>query len=329
MSDTTTTAQTQSSAPQTSEADRQFSVAAGASQAIESQGQQGGSSEAEEAIDAAAESGQISAAEAKELKKRLQLKIDGEVVEEELDFNDDEGLKRHLQKSKAFDKRVKEFTGFKSQVDQFFAQLQQDPEAVLEQLGFNVDDLATKRLQKKVEEMQKSPEQLEKEKMAKELEKLRKEKEELAKKQQEAEMESLRNKQAAEIENSISTALEKSKAKLPQKNPKVYAMIAQNMLMAIENGYDQVTVDDVIPVVERQWKEELRSYFDSSSEDIMEDIIGKQNLERLRKKRLARRPKTQDQMAPISKQIVDTGSSKPKEEAPKQKVTMREFFKKL
>lgn len=328
MSDTTAQAQPSAAPAASSEAERQFSVAAGASQAIESQDTGSSDSGAEEAIDAAEESGQISAAEAKELKKKLQLKIDGEVIEEELDFNDDEGLKKHLQKSKAFDKRVKEFTGFKSQVDQFFAQLQQDPEAVLEQLGFNVDDLATKRLQKKVEEMQKSPEQLEKEKMAKELEKLRKEKEELAKKQQEAEMEALRNKQAAEIETSIASALEKSKSKLPQDNPKVYAMIAQNMLMAIENGFEQVTVDDVIPVVERQWREELGSYFNSMNEDVMEEIIGKQNLERLRKKRLAKRPKAQE-VAPISKQIVDTGSSKTKEEAPKPKMTMREFFKKI
>lgn len=313
-----------------SSADRQFSVASGATEAIEGMsdsGNQASTSSAEDAIEAAHESGQISAAEAKELKKRLKLKIDGQEIEEEIDFNDDDGLKRHLQKSKAFDKRVKEFTGFKSQVDQFFQQLQQDPEAILEQLGFNVDDLATKRLQRKVEEMQKSPEQLEKEKMAKELETLRKEKEALKKAQEDAQMESLRNQQAAEIENSISSALDDSKSRLPKNNPKVMAMIAQNMLMAIENGYNDVTVSDIIPIVERQWKDELRSYFDTSSEDLIEELVGKGNLDRLRKKRLSKRPKAAEQMVPVNKQILDTGSAKPKEEAPKVKKTYRDFFR--
>jgi hypothetical protein len=277
-------------------------------------------------IDAAEESGEISQAEAKELKKRLKLKIDGEEIEEEIDFNDDESIKRHLQKSKAFDKRVKEFTGFKSQVDDFFKQLQSDPEAVLEQLGLNVDDLATKRLQRKVEEMQKSPEQLEKEKLAKELEKYKKEAEEYKKAQEQAQMESLRNKHAADVENQISKALEESKVKLPKGNPKVYAMIAKTMMDAINAGYDDVTVTDILPVVERQWKEELRSYFDTSSEDIMEDIIGKQNLERLRKKRLAKRG-TKPQ-APAKPEIVDTGASKSEPKEAK-KITMRDFFKNL
>jgi hypothetical protein len=278
-------------------------------------------------IDAAAESGEITPTEAKELKKRLKLKVDGKEIEEEIDFNDDEALRRHLQKSKAFDTRNKEYTGFKSQVDQFFKQLQEDPESVLEQLGMNVDDMATKRLQRKVEEMQKSPEQLEKEKMAKELEKYRKEAEAYKKAQEEAQMETMKNKHAAEFENQISDALEKSKAKLPSNNPKVYAMIAKTMMDAIEAGYADVTVSDIIPVVERQWKEELRSYFDTSSEDIMEDIIGKQNLERLRNKRLAKRGKKAP-TAPVKADIVDTGSAKsePKES---KKQTMRDFFKNL
>jgi hypothetical protein len=291
----------------------------------QSSGTPQGSDEAS-AIDAAAQAGDITPAQAKEYKKKLKLKVDGKEIEEEIDFNDDEALTRHLQKSKAFDTRNKEFTGFRSQVDQFFAEFQADPEAVMERLGMDVDAIATKRLQKKVEEMSKSPEQVAAEKRDKELEQLRKERDELKKQHETAEMESLRNKQAADIENSITTALERSKARLPQNNPKVYQMIAQNMLMAMENGYNDVTVDDIIPIVERQWKEELRGYFDSSSEDLIEELLGKQNLDRLRKKRLATRSK-QAPPPPVSKQILDTGTSKPKDEAPKQKQSYKQFFK--
>ena len=72
---------------------------------------------------------------AKELKKKLKLKVDGEEYEEEIDFNDDENLRKHLQKSKAFDKRAKEFTGYKSQVEQLLKMLEEDPEALLEKMG--------------------------------------------------------------------------------------------------------------------------------------------------------------------------------------------------
>lgn len=286
-----------------------------------------GEAGAADQIAAAEQSGNISPVEAKELRKKLKLKVDGKEIEEEIDFNDDEALTRHLQKSKAFDTRTKEYTGFKSQVDQFFQEFQNDPEGVMERLGMDVDAIATNRLQRKVEEMQKSPEQLEKEKTTKELEKLRKEAGELRKAQEQAQMETLRNRQAAEIEHSISSALEKSKAKLPSDNPKVLALIAQNMLMAIENGYNDITVEDIIPMVERQWKEEIQGYFNSSSEDLIEELLGKQNMDRLRKRRIAKSKQSQQSVIPVSAQVLDTGTTKPKVDAEKPKKSYKSFFR--
>ena len=68
--------------------------------------------QSDDAIDAAEAAGEISAKEANQLKKKLKLKVDGQEIEEEVDFNDEEGLKKHLQKSKAFDKRLKEFSTY-------------------------------------------------------------------------------------------------------------------------------------------------------------------------------------------------------------------------
>ena len=270
----------------------------------------------EATIDAAAEAGDITPKEAQALKKKLKLKVDGEEFEEEIDFADEENLKKHLQKSKAFDKRVKEFTGYKSQVEQLLHMLENDPEALLEKMGKNVDEMAEKRLQRKIEEMKKSPEQLEREKMEKELQELKAEKKRIEEERQKAEEENLRNKTAMEIENEIMNALDSAKSILPKKNPLVLQRISAAMLLDIMNGYPHVTVKDVIPLVEKQWKQELNEFFGVTSEEALEQLVGKANLDKYRKSKVSQKKVANTTTA---KQLVkDSGtSSKPKEEAPK------------
>jgi len=249
----------------------------------------------------------------KELKKKLKLKIDGKELEEELDFNNDEQLKKYLQKAKAFDKRSQEFASYQKQVDDFIKKLQTSPEEIMEKMGFNLDEFAEKRLQRKIEEMSKSPEEIEKEKMRQELEALRKQKEEMEQQRKTAEMEALKNQAAAEIEKDIEDALGTAKSILPAKNPEILSRIARTMLFAMQNGYPQVSAKEVIPIVEKQYKEELQNLFSAHTEDVLEDIIGKTNLDRLRKRRLAAMRSTKTQTA---KQVVqDTGITKEAEES--------------
>lgn len=277
----------------------------------------------EDAIDAAEAAGDISEKEAKERKKILKLKVDGEEFEETVDLDDEEALKKHLQKSKAFDKRLKEFSGYKSQVDQLLNMLQNDPEALLEKMGLNVDELAEKRLSRKIEEMKKSPEQLEREKMEKELEDLRKEKKKAEEERQKAELEKMRNEQAQQIETDISEALDSAKSILPKKNPIVMQRIAQTMLMAMKNGYPEVTAKDVIPLVEKQWKNELNEFFSVVPEEVLEQLVGKNNIDRYRKKRIAAKPKVETKTA--NQVVKETG--KKVEEKPSEKVSYKDFFK--
>jgi hypothetical protein len=283
----------------------------------------GASAEAK-AIDAAAAKGQITQAEAKSMKKRLTLKVDGREEIVDFDPSDEAALIRELQKSRAFDSRSKEFSGFKNQVDAFINELRSNPGAALEKLGMNVDELAEKRIQQRIEDMQKSPEQLEREKMQKELEELKAEKKRAEQEREQAQQEALKNKYAGEIESEIESELSNAKSKLPRKNPRVVARIAQTMLLASQNGYPNVTVKDVIPYVEKEWQEELRSYFDPATEDLLEEMVGKQNIERMRKRRLAKRPTTQ-----TANQIKDSGTQKTKEDLedkPKTK-RMKDFFR--
>jgi len=258
-----------------------------------------------------------------ELKKKLMLKVDGEEIEEELDWNDDESLKRHIQKSKAFDKRAKEYATLRSQVEALITDLQNNPAEVLAKLGHNVDEIAEKHLQSKIEEMKKTPEQLEREKMQTELEKLRKENEDKEKRIYEAKMEKMRNEYATEIENDIVSALENPKSTLPE-SPYVVKRVAETMLLAMQNGYNDVKAADVLPLVEQQIRNELQQLFGKLPEDVLEQVIGKSNLDRMRKKRL----KTHKTATETAKQITqETGQETLNKEEPlAASKTYRDFF---
>jgi hypothetical protein len=270
-----------------------------------------------EAIDAAAKAGQISKKEAVELKKKFKIKVDGEESEEELDFSDEESVKKHLQKSRAFDKRVKDFSSYKSQVEQMLQLLQTDPEGALEKLGIDVDGLSEKRLSRKIDEMKKSPEQIEREKMEKELEDLRSEKKKLNEAKEQAELEKLRNEAATQIQDDISGALTSAKSILPKNNPLVMQRIAQTMMFAMKNGYPQVTAKDVIPLVEKQWKEEMNQLAASLDDDALEQLVGKANLDKYRKSRIQKKTAVKTETA---KQVVKDTGSKKSDSQPKEQV---------
>ncbi len=283
-----------------------------------------------DAIDQAQKDGKITKQEAASLKKQLKIKVDGVEETLELDFNDEEGLKRLAQKSKAFDKRAKEHATLKNNVDSFFQKLMngdESAEQALREVGLDPEDFATKLMQRKIQEMEKSPEQVEQEKMRKELEDLRNEKKRAEEERSKMEMENLRNKYAAEIENEITTAL--SGSTLPKGNPRVVKRIAQTMhnVLSMQDAkgnplYPDVKITDVIPVVEKEWKEELRSYFDTSAEDMIEQLVGKENFDRVRRKRLANRPTAPKANA---NSIKDTGTQAPKEDN-RPKKSMKSFF---
>lgn len=313
------------------QAESNIPVADVGDESIVSEGQEvleGAEGSETDAIDAAVDSGEITKKEAQSLKKKLKIKVDGEETEMEIDFADEEGLKKHLQKAKAFDKRAKEYASLRNTVESLMQELDTDFEGAMKKLGKDPEKMAVEFLKKQVAELEKSPEQIEREKMQRELEELRTEKKRAEEERQNLELEKMRNQYATEIENDITNAL--SKSTLPKQNPRVIKRVAQTMYQIMEmkdssgnSLYPDVKVADVIPIVEKEWREELRSYFDTSQEDMIEELVGKHNLEKLRKKRLAKRPNAP---AASINAIKDTGSKgQPKEEAPKK--TYKDFFK--
>lgn len=276
-------------------------------------------------IDAAAKAGEITKQQAQSMKKKLKLKVNGVEEEVEFDLSDEAALVRELQKSRAFDKTAKDHAGYKSQVDQMMKLLMEDPETVLERLGIDVDKLSEGRLTKKIDEMKKSPEQVKQEKLEKELEELRKEKKEIEEGKKRAEEDKLRNEAASQIENDIASALEVKGSFLPKKSPWVLSKVAQYMMMGMKAGYTSVSAKDVIPLVEKAYREELAELLDSSTEDQLEELVGKKNMDRYRKSKVSKNKAA----VPVKPKIEDTGSvarkSEPKVEDSK-KYRMKDLF---
>lgn len=256
-------------------------------------------------------------------KKAYKLKVGGKDVE----VDESELLKR-AQMGYSADEKWQEASKMRKEVESFLSVLQKDPAKALEQLGFNVDELAEKRIQQRIEEMQKSPEQIEKEKMQKELAEIKAEREREKEEGQQKEMQRLQDQFAVEIENDISTALDSNEYGFP-KSPYVVKRIADTMILAMKAGYKDVKAKDVLPIVQEEIKKELHEMYSLSPDEVFEQLVGKDRLNKYRRSKIKKKPE-----APTGLQDVkSTGTkeiNKIKEQSKSSdKVSAKDFFKKL
>lgn len=289
--------------------------------------------EESEVVESTEESGEEVSAEAaapveekKPNKKKFKFQIDGKDVEEEVDLDDEEGLKQKLQLSKAAHKRMEEAAQMRKDFEQFLNVFKKDPAEVMRAMGMDVDDFAEKYLDGKLQELQKTPEQKEREKLEKELEKYKKEAESAKKAQEEATFAKMQAQVATEIENDILEAL-KATPDLPQ-TPYVTKRIAEAMIVAFEKGFTDVKVNDVLPIVKKQIQGEWQQMFGKLPEDVLEQVVGKPNIERLRKNRI----KQSKQQVTQAAKVTPTGTSETKQkqaEETKAKIKAKDFFKNL
>ena len=112
-----------------------------------------------------------------ELKRRMKFKVNGREVERDIDLNDEDALQELLQKGFAADERFQSASSLEKKMKEFAALLQADPYEALRAAGHDPDKLTEAYMQKRVEELAKSPEQLELEKLQKEIQDERKKRE--------------------------------------------------------------------------------------------------------------------------------------------------------
>jgi len=264
----------------------------------------------------------LSKAQKQQLKTQLKIKVDGQEFTEEFDRNDDDYLRKNLQLAKVSQKRMQETAEIKKQVGDFLQLLQRDPAQALAELGIDPDQFAEGHLTKKIDDLKKSPQQLAQEKVEAELTKLKAEMERREQDSQQQQIQQLQQQYEIELDRDITEALS-GQNDLP-KSPYIVKRMADLMLLAIKHGNTNVKASDVMPVVRKQIKRELQDMFGQMPEDILENVVGKPNMERMRKKRLATKTPPVD----TSKKIVDSGRAN-KTDAKDPKVRMSDFFKKL
>lgn len=244
---------------------------------------------------------------AEALRKKYDLKVNGKTKSVELDLNDDNVVQQYLQKAMASDEKFQEAATLRKDVQLLVKTLKENPLAILTHpdIGVDVKQLAQAVIDRELEDLQKSPEQKKLEELEKKLKDEQDARQKIEEEKRQAELARREEEQFRQIDTDITDALRGTD--LP-KVPYVVKRISDTMIAAFDMGYRDVTVKDIMPIVEKQLKEEMGQWFDSSSEDALEKLMGK-NLDRIRKKRLA------SKKAPtITQQIKDTAVAKPKED---------------
>jgi len=227
----------------------------------------------------------------------------------------------YLQKALAADQKFEEAASLRKNVEYLVNELKTNPKAILShpEFGIDIKKFAEDIINEEIEEMQKTPEQKELEALRKQLDEEKKAKDQLEESKRTAEMERLQEQAFKQFDDELTSALESSK--LP-KSPYVVKRIADTLIEAVNLGYTDANVNDVLPIVEQQISGEIQKMFETMPEELMEQLIGKNNLSRLRKKRLTQMKK------PIqsANSIKDTGKKADKDKKEADKVRFNDMF---
>lgn len=261
--------------------------------------------------------------------KEYTLKVNGKEKTVKLDLNNEQDIIRRLQLAEAGQSAMQRQKELEKTYEAELKRLRERPWEVLEEIGLDPVKLSEERLRAEVEERKKSPELRHKEQLEKELAKAR---EELKKREDEAreeKMTRLEAEESAKLKAEIDAALDAHK-NLPN-SERTVARIADAMLWAIDNAEqldmdpNEITVEDVIPSVIEDYRNELQQFMSELPVEVMEEYIGRQNLERVRKKRLNTvKTNNVSSVKPTSQSIEN--KEKPKQ---KSKVKAKDYFRNL
>jgi len=259
--------------------------------------------------------------EAKKLEKqlkKLKLMVDGEEFEEEFDPNDDEYLKRQLQLAKMGQKRAQSFSELQRDVADFIHQLKTNPKKALasEMVGLDVKKLAAEIIEEEIARSEKSPEQLELEEKRAEIEELRAEQKEREEKRKDEEFEQRRQADIERYDMLFDKALQQTS--LP-KTKYTVKRIAEYMSIALDNKID-IGPDEIAKLMQDEMKTEFAEMFSSMDEDSLEQLIGEQTLNRVRKRKLeqARAKKVKQKTGSVAKKLQEKPVDK--------KTSYKDFF---
>lgn len=261
--------------------------------------------------------------EAAKILKKLMLKVDGEEFEEEYDPNDEEYMTRQFQLAKVAQKRMQDFSSLQKEVIEFVQQLKKNPRKALSDphIGLDVKQLAAQIIEEEIAESKKSPEQIEKEKLQAELQAMKDEREREKQDAQKSEYERLVKQTEESYDMQIDAALQKTD--LP-KEDYVVKKIADYLYVGLKAGKD-VTVDDVLPLVREEIINDLKHLINVLPDDELDKFVGKDLLDRMRKKNIAKAKNTKTAVgANKAADVAKKAGSDAKKGTPKK--TFKEYF---
>ena len=258
-------------------------------------------------------------AEIQELIETFKIKVNGEERDVTLDWNNKEDIVRRLQMAEAGQGAMQRSAEMERNYEREIQGLMDNPWEALAELGFDVDELAEQRIQDRINQLQKSPEQVAAEARDTELEELRQRLKNEEQQRESFEFQKLQQEAEVDLDNQITDALS-STTELP-KSPYVVKRVADAMLMAMENGRDDVTAKDVLPWVEKEINEEMQELMSAMPDKLLEKYLGNKTIDRLRQGRLSKM-KTQ----PVGK-MRETGKAAPVENKPKRNIKLNDWLR--
>ena len=260
--------------------------------------------------------------EVKDMIREFELKVNGKKKKIKLDLSDESDLVRRLQLAEAGQDAMREKAELEKMFNQEVSRLRDNPWEVLKEIGHDPDKLAEQLIQERIEQMKKSPEQVEREKIEKELADARAKLKAQEDKVKEEQALRLQENAAVQLDQDITDVL-KNDPELP-KTRKTVRRIADAMLWAMENGFEDVTVSEVIPSVKAEIRSEMDEFLSEMPDELFEKWIGNKNIDRLRNRRLASMKK-----APTVDVKPQAQLKKETEQEKRDKVQAKDFFRSL
>lgn len=266
---------------------------------------------------------ELTPAQVKKIKK-LKLKFNGKEIEEDLPFEIEEAhadwLVKQRQKAMLADHKAREYAQLEQEVGAFIQELRKNPKKALANpaIGLDVKELAASILQEEIERSQKTPEQLRAEEAEAKLQELMEEREREKKENEARQLEMLTEREYERYDNLMTSALETSD--LP-KSPYVVKKMTEYMIMAVENGID-IDPKDVVPLIRDEIHSDIQQMFGAMPAELIEQIIGKETLGKLKSKRVA----AAKPPVPVKAAAKDVGISKEEKKESKKQQTVRDFF---
>lgn len=255
----------------------------------------------------------------KKKKGKEVLKINGK-QREIGDYND---MVRLAQLGLAANEKFQQASDKIRQAEAIVELLQTNPEKALHRLGFDVRQLAEEYLRSELQKEVLTDEQrkmLSMEEKLAEYEAEKKQKEEDAKANRISE---LQRHYENELSDKIIKAIETYK--LPR-NERTIGRIAEKLYVALENGYE-IDPLDVAPLVKQEVDEELRGMYGTLDVEAMLQILGEDNLKKIREYEL-RKVKDKAPKNPVKTQQV-VSQPDPTDKPNLKKMKVNDFFKEL